>query len=217
MSGFEIVQDFQRGTVTLAFDDVADFSFEHGAMVGNSAIVVLRRHVYEAHVEPAVASGPTARLRETAERLESRNLALINSHAKLAEDVAFLKAKNDELAEDIAKMEKERDEARDQRDAWKEAVEAMDAKHVRPLRQELAALKEQHEECRAQRRAARAAAGRFVVHPVFGQSADTLTQLGARHGFKVVDGAPAPSDVDELRAVVVSQAREIARLKGESE
>ncbi|MFB7823864.1 hypothetical protein [Streptomyces hydrogenans] len=140
--------------------------------------------------------------------------------AKLRKELEELEASHAALIELGIRFEKERDEARDQRDAWKEAVEALDAKHVRPLRQELAALKEQHEECRAQRRAARAAAPRFMWTSTSEEHLHAAEELERlvwwAHPTQGVPPAES-SDVDELRAVIVSQAREIARLKGESE
>nr|WSW58487.1 hypothetical protein OG513_07765 [Streptomyces sp. NBC_00998] len=114
-------------------------------------------------------------------------------------------------------------QAREQRDAWKEAMEQMDAKIVQPLRRELREEREKNAALVAEARAARAALrrepARMVIHTTAAEqrdwessdlvTADVLAKIGAT--------APVGSLVDELKGVIVSQAREIARLKGESE
>ncbi|MEV4939575.1 hypothetical protein [Streptomyces zaomyceticus] len=85
------------------------------------------------------------------------------------------------------------------------------------LRTELAELKE---ECQAQRRSARAAAPRMMWTSTAEEYVHTAEDL-ERFVRWVHSTKSAPvsdsSNVDELRAVIVSQAREIAKLKGESE
>ncbi|MEV6684437.1 hypothetical protein AB0N28_03680 [Streptomyces sp. NPDC051130] len=97
-------------------------------------------------------------------------------------------------------------QARDQRNVWKESFEKVDAQLVQPLRRELREERDKNEALSAEKRAARAADGRrTVLHPVFGVET------------RFYPDAPDTAYVDELHAVIVSQAREIARLKGESE
>ncbi|MGW6855813.1 hypothetical protein [Streptomyces xanthophaeus] len=89
-------------------------------------------------------------------------------------------------------------EALDQRNVWKESLENMDAKVVQPLRLELEKVQREYDTLRLLRRAEPA---RMVVH---------TTAADERRATE------AEADVDELKAVIVSQAREIARLKEES-
>ncbi|MGW2950769.1 hypothetical protein [Streptomyces eurythermus] len=105
-------------------------------------------------------------------------------------------AEFEELADEIrradpvrAELERERDEVREQAELWRKLAERQD--NTAPLRSDLASAEAARDELRRQ--------------------VDYLKrQVDALSG---VDAA----DVDELKAVIVSQAREIARLKGESE
>ncbi|WP_369147057.1 hypothetical protein [Streptomyces sp. R44] len=262
--GFELIQDFERGTVTLAFDDVARFEHESGPFQ-DRATVVLSRTEYEAHVRPAVvhagrprgaaplnwrtSSGWTPDKVRKAHSIpvfprsvvlamldaadEAHRVRLYDENerggearrkaAELREELEA--ARNDRSrweslatsrGADVARLTVELSQAKEQRDAWKEAVETLDEKRVRPLGRELAELKAAHEECRAQRRAARGAAPRFMwtstaeEHTFSDEELQRFAESGALR-------APLGSLVAELRAVIVSQAREIARLKGESE
>lgn len=78
------------------------------------------------------------------------------------------------------------------RDAWKETAEDNDAANV-PLRRELRTAQRQADEWRSKYEAAQANA----------------LYVREQHGH--------PDDVEELKNTIVRQAREITRLKGESE
>jgi chromosome segregation ATPase len=130
----------------------------------------------------------------------------------------------EEAADEVTEQfEAERDEAREQRDAWKAATEALDERTARPLRKELAEERENSAALAAELWATRAALrrepARMVIHTTAAEerdwkssdlvTADVLAKIGAT--------APVGSLVDELKNTIVSQAREIARLKGEGE
>lgn len=259
--GFELIRDFERGTVTLAFDDVEEFEWDEGPLQ-DRATVVLSRTEYEAHVRPAVVH--TGRQRGAAPLNWSTRdgitpsgvrTALPASLFSKASVVAMLDAADEahrvrlyeENAEggkareeasklrgeleaaqsdrsrweslatsrraDVERLTAELSQAKEQRYAWKEAMEAMDAKHVQPLRRELAELKAAHEAATVPK-----LGWPFVVHTTAADrdwtSDDHVT---ARLWEEIAASAPVGSLVDDLKNVIVSQAREIARLKGESE
>ncbi|WP_030962664.1 hypothetical protein [Streptomyces sp. NRRL S-378] len=140
----------------------------------------------------------------------------------------------EEAADEAAEQfEAERDEAREQRDAWKTALEQMEAKRVLPLQRELREEREKNAELIAENRTARAAARRVVFHTTAADERRvapgvvwrTLTTEEHTHtdeelqrlAESVAMRALLDSLVSDLKNTIVSQAREIARLKGESE
>jgi hypothetical protein len=84
-------------------------------------------------------------------------------------------------------LERERDEAAAQAELWKSLAERQD--NTAPLRRDLRVVTAERDELR--------------------RSVEYLRYQ--------VTGLTSDDDVDELKAVIVSQAREITRLKGESE
>lgn len=88
-------------------------------------------------------------------------------------------------------VREERDDLREEVALWKALAERQD--NTAPLRMELRTVKRERDE----------------VHARLSMVQQLCDQLRER--------ATPDDDVDELKAVIVSQAREIARLKGESE
>lgn len=201
-----------------------------------------RVRLYEENAVGGKAREEAAKLRTELEELQAKHDELRGYAARMESERDDWKARSDGFSDELSRqvhirtrqtddlrlsfnverkaLKEACDKAVEQRNAWKDAMEAMDEKHVRPLRQELAELKAAHEECRAQRRAARGAAGRTVFHLEAGVSPFVPTlpfTLGRQHIPVNAPDAESDATVDELRAVVVSQAREIAKLKGESE
>lgn len=104
---------------------------------------------------------------------------------------AELKRSLDAALSQIERLSDERDELKEQAELWRKLAERQD--NTAPLRTELRVAERERDELRRQLSLAR----------------DEIIRL---RGL-----APAEDDIDELKAVIVSQAREIARLKGESE
>ncbi|MER6485731.1 hypothetical protein ABT264_19510 [Streptomyces virginiae] len=113
----------------------------------------------------------------------------------------------------------ERNEAREQRDAWKTAMEQMDAKRVLPLQRELREEREKSAAQAAELRALRSARLQrppsLIFHTTTAEEHTTTDEELQRLAESVVMRAPLDSLVSDLKNVIVSQAREIARLKGE--
>ncbi|MFF3140401.1 hypothetical protein ACFVRU_01380 [Streptomyces sp. NPDC057927] len=97
--------------------------------------------------------------------------------------------------EHMARVISAAEQMRGARDAWKETAEANDAANA-PLRFELRDMRRNYERT-------------VQDFQRTGQERDRLKEER--------DAAVERGDVDELKAVIVSQAREIARLKGASE
>ncbi|MET9959317.1 hypothetical protein ABZ128_09545 [Streptomyces sp. NPDC006326] len=143
--------------------------------------------------------------------------------AKCRHTVAELRRERDEAKRSTADLSRRLREALDQRNVWKESFARTDEDVVQPLRRELREAREKNAALVAEVRAARAAIrrepARMVIHTTADEkrdwvssdlvTADVLAKIGAT--------APVGSLVDDLKNVIVSQAREIARLKGESE
>jgi hypothetical protein len=114
-------------------------------------------------------------------------------------------------------------QAREQRNVWKESFERTDVEIVQPLRRELREEREKNAALIAEARSARAALrrepARMVIHTTAAEQRDWKSSdfVTADVFAKIAATAPVGSFVDELKSVIVSQAREIARLKGESE
>jgi hypothetical protein len=107
---------------------------------------------------------------------------------RVADDI---REERDDLQERVAQLTDERDEAKEQADLWRKLAERQD--NTAPIRRELSDMTRERDLWRS----------RFE---------------GAQHNAEYVrDQYTHPDEADELRAVIVSQAREIARLKGESE
>lgn len=126
--------------------------------------------------------------------------------AKCMHTVAELRRERDEAKRSTADLSRRLREALDQRAVWKESFEKTDTDIVQPLRRELRDEREKNAALIAEKRAARAAAGR--------PGAVTWHTVGASGRASIT---PDTAYVDELHDVIVSQAREIARLKGEIE
>jgi hypothetical protein len=99
-----------------------------------------------------------------------------------------------ELGQYARRMEQERDAAKSASDAWKELAERNDETSG-PLRANLRRAERERDAAQREGRAWR----------------DEVRRLR-----DLVDEQGDSDDVDELKATIVSQAREIARLKGES-
>ncbi|MGW6948996.1 hypothetical protein ACWGHD_18980 [Streptomyces xanthophaeus] len=142
---------------------------------------------------------------------------------RVVEVVRRIVVERDDAKEGSKALLQSLDEAREQRDAWKSAMEKLDERTARPLRRELAEERENSAALAAELRATQAALrrepARMVIHTTADEkrdwdssdlvTADVLAKIGAT--------APVGSLVDDLKNTIVSQAREIARLKGESE
>lgn len=103
---------------------------------------------------------------------------------------AELKKSLDDALSQIERLSDERDEAVGKADLWKSLAERQD--NTAPLRMELSAVKRERDELK--------------------RHTDYL-----RLQAEGLSARAADDDVDELKAVIVSQAREIARLRGDSE
>ncbi|MEU8840247.1 hypothetical protein AB0D97_14100 [Streptomyces roseus] len=127
-----------------------------------------------------------------------------------------LQEERNDLREAFDKHAEDLRQAREQRDAWKEAMEQMQAKHVLPLQRELREEREKNAALIAERRAAQAAAPRLMWTSTAEEHTLTDEEL-QRLAESMAMRAPLDSLVSDLKNVIISQAREIARLKGESE
>jgi FtsZ-binding cell division protein ZapB len=134
-----------------------------------------------------------------------------------------LAQERDDVRGEFAGLSELLSQARDQRNVWKESFETLEERLVQPLRRELREEREKNAALGAEARAARAALRRepprMVIHTTAAERRDWESSdlVTADVLAKIAATAPVGSLVDDLKNVIVSQAREIARLKGETE
>ncbi|MEU1037682.1 hypothetical protein [Streptomyces sp. NPDC005907] len=143
---------------------------------------------------------------------------------------AELKRSLDEAHREVRRLSDDRDHWQEEAENWKRVadspfrqgldcspanVEALSGA-VRDLERERDALREERN---ALRRAQHVAPARMVIHTTAEEKADwTSSDMATADVLdRIAATAPVGSLVDDLKNTIVSQAREIARLKGEGE